>query len=98
MLLLKLIKKAFYDRKVLIGRPNVSLKNFHCQNITCGKTDKFKKYKNEQFICECGYITLGKHEIENTYKVKFGCSSKNCPQCKKKMDTNCLRCEFIYEK
>jgi hypothetical protein len=95
---LKLIKKALYDRKVLIGRPNLTLKNFQCQNITCNKKDKFKKWKNGQFICECGYITKGNHEIEETHKVKFGCSSKCCPQGKKKMDTGCLRCEFIYEK
>lgn len=97
--MLRIIKNNSYDRNVLIGRPNLTLKDFQCQNITCNKTDKFKKYKDEStFICECGYIVKGQFEIEQMHKVKFYCKTKPCIEGKTKMDSQCLRCEFIGER
>lgn len=97
-MLLRMIKKNEYDRNILIGRPNLTLKGVKCQNITCGKTDKFKKYKENMFICECGYIIEGNHEIETTHKIKFSCKAKICPEGKVKMDSQCLKCEHIRER
>lgn len=97
--MIRLIKNPLYDRSILIGRPNLTLKNFKCQNITCNKTDKFKKYKDDNtFICECGYITNGNFEIEQTHKIRFYCKSKSCPINKLKMDKSCLQCEHIGER
>jgi hypothetical protein len=96
--MLRIIKNGLYNRDILIGRPNLSLKNFKCQNITCNKTDKFKKYTDDSYICECGYITKGKHEIEQTHKIKFYCKTKSCPENKVKMTKECLKCQFIGER
>ena len=97
--MLKMIKDGKYNRNILIGRPNLTLKNFQCQNITCNKTDRFKKYKEDIFICECGYMTEGNFEIETTHKIKFYCTTpKNCPDKKTKMDKNCIKCACIGEK
>lgn len=96
--MLKLIKDGMYNRDILIGRPNLTLKDLKCQNITCNKTDKFKKYKENVYICECGYITKGEYEIAATHKVKFYCKTKKCPESKTKMDSLCLKCEFIGER
>lgn len=87
-----------YDRKLLIGRPRLTLKDFKCQNITCGKDDQFKKYKEDTYLCECGYIAIGDFEIEATHKIKFYCKTKPCVEGKVKMDAKCLKCEFIGEK
>jgi hypothetical protein len=96
--MIRFIKENSYDRSVLIGRPNLTLKNFQCQNITCNKTDKFKKYKEGIYICECGYITKGDHEIETTHKIKFFCKTKSCPERKTKMTKECLKCQYIGER
>jgi hypothetical protein len=93
-----MIKKPVFDRSVLIGRPNLTLKNITCGNITCNKRDKFKKYKEDMFQCECGYYAIGDFEIEATHKVKFYCTTKSCPENKTKMDKSCLQCSFIGER
>jgi hypothetical protein len=96
--MIQLIKSNSYDRKVLIGRPNLTLKNITCGNITCNKRDKFKKYKEDLYMCECGYLAIGDFEIEATHKIKFFCTTKSCPESKSKMDKNCLKCQFIGER
>lgn len=96
--MLRLIKEGLYNRDILIGRPNLTLKDFKCKNITCNKTDKFKKYKDNLFLCECGYIAKGEHEIIATHKIKFYCKTKNCHENKTKMDSQCLKCECIGER
>jgi len=87
-----------YDRKVLIGRPNLTLKDLICKNITCNKKDKFKKYKDDMYICECGYIVNGDVFIEESHKVKLYCQKGKCIFGKEKMNRDCLKCEFIGEK
>lgn len=86
------------DRQILIGRPNLTLKDINCGNITCGQSDKFKKYKSNSYLCECGYILYGEYEVEETHKVKFYCKAKQCPESKGKMDKTCLQCELIGER
>lgn len=97
--MLAYLKKSIYNRDILIGRSKLRLKNFQCQNITCNKTDEFKKYKENQFICECGYIAEGEFEIEMTIKVKLYCQAgSKCIYGKAKMDRDCLKCEKIGER
>jgi hypothetical protein len=97
--MLREILDGKYDRNLLIGRPRLSLKDFKCQNITCGKEDQFKKYKEDYYLCECGYMVRGDFEIKETHKVKLYCTSpKNCPDKKTKMDKNCLKCSLIGER
>ncbi len=95
--MLKKMRDGLYNRDVLIGLPNLTLKNHKSQNITCGKHDKFKKYKGN-YICECGYIADGDNEIEYTHKVKLYCKSTPCIYGKVKMNKECLKCSFIGEK
>ena len=50
------------------------------------------------FICECGN-RLAIFEEEFKYgKITFGCSAGKCPFGKDKMDKNCLKCKYIYDK
>lgn len=97
-MLLRYLKKNDYNRDILIGRNKVSLKNFQCQNITCNKIDQFKKYKDGQYLCECGYITTGEYEVEETFKVKLYCQTGRCIYGKEKMDKSCIQCEKIGER
>lgn len=98
----KMISKKW---SILIGRPRLTLsyyvndniEDFKCKNITCGKTDRFKKYKDNKYICECGYIIEGDFYLKQ-HKTKLYCNTKICPENKKKMDKECLRCEFIRER
>lgn len=92
-----MINNGIYERDFLIGRPNLTLKNFKCQNITCQKDDKFKKFK-EGYLCECGYYTDNKYEIELQHKLKLYCKSVPCPYNKTKMNKDCLKCPFIGER
>lgn len=87
-----------YNRDMLIGRPNLTLKDIQCKNIMCKKTDKFKKYKDGLYLCECGYIYIGNPKIEITHRIKLYCKVISCPYNKTKMDKNCLSCEFIGER
>lgn len=88
-----------YDRSALIGRPNLTLKDVECKNITCGKKDKFKKYKDNIYLCECGYQLRGEFEIETQHKISFYCKAKKgCPEGKTKMNKECLRCKLIGER
>jgi hypothetical protein len=96
--MLKMIRENLCNRDILLGRPNLTLKNIQCGNITCNKRDKFKKYKDNMYLCECGYILQGEFEIEETHKVKFGCSKKDCPEGKSKMTADCLKCNYIKER
>lgn len=97
--MLRVIKRNNYDRSILIGRPKLTLKNIKCQNITCGKSDSFKHFKEKgYYICECGYIIKGEVEIQETHKIKFYCKSTPCIDGKTKMDSQCLKCEFIGER
>lgn len=93
-----LLKDGIYNRDILIGLPKLKLKNFKCQNITCGKDNQFKKYKNNTYICECGYIAEGNLEIEESFKIKLYCKSPSCICNKTKMDKTCLKCEKIGER
>jgi hypothetical protein len=81
----------------LIGRPRLTLKGQVCGNITCGKNNYFKLYKENTYICQCGYIIAGQFEIIK-YPLKLYCRTKNCHNKKAKMDKECLKCQFIRER
>lgn len=84
----------------LIGRPRLSLffknKKLRCGNITCSKNDRFKLYKENNYLCECGFEIKGKFEIEK-FPIKLKCCAKSCPENKNKIDKYCIRCSFIKE-
>jgi hypothetical protein len=98
--MLDFIEDMAYNRDVLIGRPRLTLKDFKCQNITCNKSDQFKKFNDEKYICECGYIAeIKEHEIEEKHKVSLYCkANKGCIYGKDKMNVACLKCELIGER
>jgi hypothetical protein len=81
----------------LIGRPNLTL-NSKCGNIVCSKNDKFKKYVENQYICECGFELFGEFEVVKETKPKLVCSINPCIESKIKMDIGCLRCKYIRER
>lgn len=84
----------------LIGRPRLSIlingKRVRCGNITCGKTDLFKKYKDNIYLCKCGFQLSGEFETI-THKTKLKCTASKCPESKTKMDKECLKCKYIIE-
>lgn len=83
--------------KALIGRPRLTLVNIKCGNISCGADDRFKKYKDDFYICKCGFIIQGKFE-EIKHKISLYCNIQSCIHGKDKMDINCLKCEHIRER
>jgi len=87
------------DRKKLLGRPFLTLLGVECRNITCGRSDRFKKYKDNIYICECGYIINGEFE-EIKHKSKFSCGADICPFHKENMDLNCIKsqCSYLIER
>jgi hypothetical protein len=85
----------------LIGRPRLTLKLkgkvIRCGNITCGKIDHYKHYKESTYVCQCGYsITYADLEIIK-HKTSIKCGVSKCPEQKSKMDMSCLKCQYVKE-
>ncbi len=81
----------------LIGRPRLTLKNHSCGNIVCGKDNRFKKYIENKYMCECGYIIEGEFEITK-HPLKLYCGTSKCPEGKTKMTKDCIKCSWIRER
>jgi hypothetical protein len=82
---------------MLIGRPNLTLVDYKCHNIVCGLDNKFKMYKPDHYICQCGFEIEGKFEIIK-HAPKLYCGIKKCNIGKTKMDMSCVKCEYIRER
>jgi hypothetical protein len=50
------------------------------------------------YICKCGVRLILPEDQFEFAKVKYGCSAGKCPYGKSKMDKDCLKCKYIYEK
>jgi hypothetical protein len=68
--------------------------------MVLGKRNKIMSdlpYKHN-FICKCGVRLILKEGTFEYAKLKYGCSAQKCPFGKVKMDKDCLKCKYIYEK
>jgi hypothetical protein len=52
------------------------------------------------FVCNCGKRQILKEEMFKYVGIKYGCSAKKggCPKKLEKMNKDCLKCKFCYEK
>lgn len=50
------------------------------------------------FVCSCGRRIILLEEMFKYIGIKYGCSAKVCPKSLTKMNKDCLKCQFIYEK
>jgi hypothetical protein len=52
------------------------------------------------FICGCGLRLILREEMFSYVGIKYGCSAQKgkCPKSLTKMNKDCLKCNFVYEK
>lgn len=96
--MLDFIEDQKINRRTLLGRPLLTLKGIKCGNIMCGKDDKFKWFKDNIYICECGYRVQGEFEIIK-HKSKFSCGVNKCP-FGNSLSLKCIKiqCEHLIER
>jgi hypothetical protein len=50
------------------------------------------------YICKCGIRLILEEDKFEYAKIKYGCSAGKCPFGLSKMNKDCLKCKYIYEK
>ena len=102
---IKTVKLLNSNTKEPIQCPECKNKNFKFYNKIGGIILSY--YRNRvmknnpikhTYICKCGIRLILKEEDFEFAKIKYGCSAGKCPFSKTKMDKDCLKCKYIYEK
>lgn len=97
--------------KILNKETKESIKCPECENLSfkiyqkiggviIGNRNKVISNKPTKYvyICKCGIrLILPEDDIEFV-KIKYGCAAQKCPYGLQKMNKDCLKCKYVYEK